>query len=230
MPGTMLRGFALATAAAAVVSCNNGKKKDPPIAPQARSQAIQGNPNAVVNEEPAATATAPRPTAVRKRGKLCTGPTGQGATVSGDGLFVMAAPGSALPPEKMAVGRGRWTWINFWAAWCAPCKAEIPLLRSWEQRLNADGSKLDLVFVSLDDDQRQLEQFLANPGETELRGTYWLREGQEREKWLERAGASKDPELPVQLLVGPNGKVRCIIEGAVEPDDWPRVSELVSHS
>jgi thiol-disulfide isomerase/thioredoxin len=208
-----------------LVACD-AQKKDPPIAPQARSQAITGNPNAAVEQEPAATA-APRPTAVRKRGKLCTGPAGQGATVSGDGLAVAAAPGSALPPEKMPVGRGRWTWINFWAAWCAPCKAEIPLLRSWEQRLNLNGGKVDFVFVSLDDDQRQLEQFLAHPGAAELRSTYWLREGQEREKWLSDVGVSEDPELPVQLLVGPNGRVRCIIQGAVEPDDWPRISDLV---
>jgi thiol-disulfide isomerase/thioredoxin len=224
----VLLGLAAASALFALVACDAEKKKDPPIAPQARSQAITGKPNAAV-EQPAVPAAAPRPTAVRKRGKLCTGPTGQGATVSGEGLSVAAAPGSALPPDKMSVGRGRWTWINFWAAWCAPCKAEIPLLRSWEQRMNANGTKMDFVFVSLDDDQRQLEQFLANPGAAELRSTYWLHEGKEREKWLSDVGVSMDPELPVQVLVGPDGKVRCIIEGAVEPEDWPRISDLIGH-
>ncbi|MBN1612222.1 MAG: redoxin domain-containing protein [Polyangiaceae bacterium] len=227
MHRTPVGGLAVATAVVTLVACDIEKKKDPPIAPQARSQAITGNPNAVVEQQPAATA-APRPTAVRKRGKLCVGPTGQGATVSGEGLLVAAAPGSALPPETMPVGRGRWTWINFWAAWCAPCKAEIPLLRSWERRLNAEATKVELVFVSLDDDQRQLEQLLANPGATELRSTYWLREGREREKWLSDVGVSKDPQLPVQLLVGPSGKVRCIIEGAVEPEDWPRIWALIN--
>jgi hypothetical protein len=86
--------------------------------------------------------------------------------------------------------------------------------------------RLRLQFVSLDDDRRQLEQFLKDPGETRLTSTYWLEEGEPREKWLVSAGMPADPELPVQLLVDPKGKARCIIQGAVDDSDWPRVAEL----
>lgn len=43
------------------------------------------------------------------------------------------------------------------------------------------GGKLRVVFVSLDDDQRQLDDFLKAQPETGVRATYWLKEGKERE-------------------------------------------------
>lgn len=211
------------------ISCNKDEK-NLPIAPRARSQAIEGpvSQPAVPVTEQAPSAVLERPSA--PRGPLCRPMSAEGPTASGEGLGVLSAPGAALPPKNLELGGGAWTWVNFWAAWCAPCKEEIPRLRSWQKRLGQSGVRIRLEFVSLDDDRRQLENFLANPGATELRSTYWLEEGALRERWLERSGMPADPELPVQLLVGPDGKVRCVIQGAVEDSDWPRVAELFAPS
>ena len=196
-----------------------------PIAPKARSQAVQGS----VTQAPSAPDPPPVPqlAPAKPRAPLCAGQMGTaGPDVSPEGLSVLSAPGTAPLPQRLEIGGGTWTWVNFWAAWCAPCKEEIPRLRSWQQRLGQSGVRLQLRFVSLDDDRRQLEQFLKDPGETKLDRTYWLQEGAQREKWLESAGLPADPELPVQLLVDPKGKARCIIQGAVDDADWPRVAEL----
>jgi thiol-disulfide isomerase/thioredoxin len=47
--------------------------------------------------------------------------------------------------------RGKVVVLNFWATWCAPCKAEMPLLVEMEKDYGSRG----VVFVgaSLDDDQ-----------------------------------------------------------------------------
>jgi thiol-disulfide isomerase/thioredoxin len=151
----------------------------------------------------------------------------KGRPVPDEDIATASAPGVPAPPEKIAVGGGSWTWINFWAAWCVPCKEEIPRLLAWEKQLTQASSAFRVAFITLDDDQRQLDQYLATQAATGLRATYWLREGEEREKWLKEAGMDHDPELPVHLLVDDRGLIRCIIQGAVEDADYPRVAELV---
>ena len=129
--------------------------------------------------------------------------------------------------KELQVGKGKWTWINFWAAWCVPCKEEIPRLKSWEQKLNQGGTPFRLVFVSLDDDPRQLQHVLKGAPADGLRSTYWLREGEEREDWLKAAGVDPDPELPAHLLVDPQGKIRCVVAGAVEDRDYAELTRLL---
>ncbi len=123
------------------------------------------------------------------------------------------------------MGGGKWTWVNFWAAWCVPCREEIPRLKAWEQRL---GARLRVEFVSIDDDQRQLEQFLNGQPSGGLRASFWLKEGKEREDWLLAAAVDPDPELPLHLLVDARGKVRCKVQGAVEDADFAAVQALVA--
>jgi hypothetical protein len=89
------------------------------------------------------------------------------------------------------------------------------------------GSKLRVAFVSLDDDQRQLEAFLNGQPANGLRSTLWLREGKEREDWLSGANQNQDPELPLHLLIDPRGKVRCSVQGAVEDSDFESLRALV---
>jgi thiol-disulfide isomerase/thioredoxin len=119
-------------------------------------------------------------------------------------------------------------WVNFWAAWCAPCKEEIPRLLKWEQKLATEGTRVHVAFISVDDDERQLSNYLASSGSDGLSSTLWLREGKEREAWLGSVGMSVDPALPVHLLVSPEGQVRCMIQGAVEDEDYSAVKAVLS--
>ncbi|MCB9585236.1 MAG: TlpA family protein disulfide reductase [Polyangiaceae bacterium] len=146
------------------------------------------------------------------------------------------SPGYALPDTKLdhvgkasgdLVPAGKWVWLNFWAAWCEPCKEEIPRLLGWQKTLTGEGKKFAVSFITLDDDQRQLDAFLKGQSSEGLQGSYWLKEGKPRESWLTAAKLDPDPNLPFHVLLDPKGEVRCVIQGAVEDRDLPDLRKLI---
>jgi hypothetical protein len=104
----------------------------------------------------------------------------------------------------------------------------MPRLLGWNSRLAKAGTPMHLVFVSLDDDARQLSAFLEAQPADGVRATLWLPDGPARASWLKSLRMSSAPELPQQALVGPDGRVRCFIEGAVEDGDYPEIAGLVA--
>jgi len=222
-----MRGLLLGAALLAL-SCDNDKPHESVVTAE-RSQAVQGPATQpAANAAPAAApASAPAPAAPKPRRALCGGKLdAEGrALPSKKPMGRRAAPDAPeLPSEPSYAG---FTWVNFWAAWCAPCKEEIPRLLSWQEKLRAQGQSFRVMFVSLDDDERQLVNFLSNQPAGGLRSTYWLHEGREREDWLMGAGVDPDPDLPQHLLVDSKGKVRCRVRGAVEDADFAGLSSLL---
>lgn len=194
-----------------------------------RGQVIAAKPQAVASQA----ASKPTPSAAPPSGKpagnrvLCDAKSQSSGKKLPDLEVSQRSAGLSDLPESIAVGDGEWVWINLWAAWCVPCKQEIPLLREWERRLGQAKTPLRLVFVSLDDDERQLSSFLREQPTSGVKSTYWLREGKQRSDWLQALGVAADTGLPGHFLVDPDGKVRCFINGAVEPGDFPQLEALV---
>jgi len=199
------------------------------MATNERSQAIsQKGPPTLGTPSTIAVKTT-EPAAPKKPRSLCAGKLVEaGRSMPKRHVSRAAAKSAAELPESLTVGAGKWTWLNFWAAWCAPCKEEIPRLLGFEQKLAASGAAFRLSFVSLDDDERQLHEFLEGQPSAGLHASYWLKEGNEREDWLKSAGQSPDAPLPFHLLIDPKGKIRCAIQGAVEDGDYVEISSIVA--
>ena len=59
---------------------------------------------------------------------------------------------------SIADGRGRLTWINFWATWCPPCRTEMPIM----QRLSEHyGDRLLILGVNWAEERSTVEDFVA---------------------------------------------------------------------
>jgi thiol-disulfide isomerase/thioredoxin len=213
-------------ALSAACGCDGDAKKPAAMVTKARNEAVQASGAAAA--PPPAVSAHEAPKAPRAPRKLCEGQIGKpGRDMPRQQPSRAAAPGEKLPNASIAVGGG-FTWINLWAAWCVPCKEEMPRLRSFASRVARTGGAMNLVFLSLDDDERQLETFLrAQPGDG-MRSTYWLKEGREREQWLSQAGLPVDQQLPAHVIVDRRGKIRCVISGAIEDEDFPEVRAIVS--
>ena len=85
------------------------------------------------------------------------------------GLALTARAGEAAPnlelrdlkgaPHRLAEYRGKPVVLNFWATWCVPCAAEMPLLNEMQKRYK--GRVLFLA-ASIDDDDMKpsIESFI----------------------------------------------------------------------
>ncbi|MEP7048851.1 MAG: TlpA disulfide reductase family protein [Pseudomonadota bacterium] len=219
-----------AFAVLALAACDTVSEKDAPMATNERSQAItQKGPLPVSSPAPVTIPVATtQASAAKKPRTLCGGKQDESHYFPKKKLSRAAGKTAPPLPESPLVGSGKWTWVNFWAAWCAPCKEEIPRLLGFEKKLGAGGAAFRLSFVSLDDDERQLNDFLDTQPAAGLHASYWLKEGNEREDWLKAAGLSPDSPLPFHILVDPKGKIRCAIQGAVEDGDFTEISSLVA--
>jgi thiol-disulfide isomerase/thioredoxin len=111
----------------------------------------------------------------------CSRGSEQGA--GGDYRFVQSAPGiesvavgdrEAAPklsgtqvngqPFDLATNRGSVTVVNFWASWCAPCRAETPNLESVAKQTQSSGVRF--VGVNVKDSRSAAASFLRDKGVT----------------------------------------------------------------
>jgi thiol-disulfide isomerase/thioredoxin len=217
-----------ALSALCLLGCDNDNR--PKLsAPLERSQVVAAAPGTPAPSAPAASSAAPLTSSAehpKPHKKLCDGQLRDGRSLPKKPISHASVAGGVKLPEELTAAPAGLTWINFWAAWCAPCKEEIPRLVGWEKQLAGNKPPFRLAFVSLDDDERQLNTLLE--GSSSLKSTYWLREGREREDWMKAAGLDVDPELPVHLLVDSHGKIRCKVQGAVDDRDLADLRELLT--
>ncbi len=115
------------------------------------------------------------------------------------------APSLRLPALSgatvdLAALRGQRVLVNFWATWCGPCQAEMPMLQAIEA--------VPVLYVSVDDDPGALRAFVARKG---LPADRVLRaDAATQAAW----GATT---LPTTVVVGPDGVVEAAHAGIVSP-------------
>lgn len=74
-----------------------------------------------------------------------------------DGLVVKGKPVAGFGAADLT--KGKVTVINFWASWCQPCAAEIPLLMALKKQTDAD-----IVSVNYKDQAAAARRFLDEYG------------------------------------------------------------------
>jgi thiol-disulfide isomerase/thioredoxin len=111
-------------------------------------------------------------------------------------VTVVLLDGSRIATSSLA---GRYTLLNFWATWCAPCLEEMPELHEAQERFGLQD--LDIISLSVDHDPAEVERWRA--GEWRMPWRHAMATGDNAAV----LAALKVTSFPTNILIGPDGTV-----------------------
>ncbi|CAM4025313.1 MULTISPECIES: TlpA disulfide reductase family protein [Flavobacterium] len=102
---------------------------------------------------------------------------------------------------KLEDFRGKYVYIDVWATWCAPCRAEIPFLKKLEEKYH----QKDIVFLSLSIDQlKDVEKWRKLIKDKELGGVQVFADNDWNSQFIKDYNITGIPRF---ILIDPNGKI-----------------------
>lgn len=106
--------------------------------------------------------------------------------------------------------QGKVVLLNFWATWCAPCRAEMPDLMKWQREYQKHG--LQVIGITVPPEEpREVRAFLRN-----IRVNYPVAIGDKHTKAL----FEKSDTLPITVVIDRAGIIRSVIQGIIYPEEF----------
>lgn len=115
--------------------------------------------------------------------------------------------------------RGKVVVLNFWATWCPPCRAEVPLFVNTQDKFRKDG--LVIVGVAIDK-----KQDIANFIDSYFINYPVLVSDQDNTELMARYG-NRIATLPYSVVMDRDGKIIATHAGAYKKDQLYRVLNKV---
>lgn len=112
--------------------------------------------------------------------------------------------------------KGSITYVDFWASWCGPCRAEMPFSKKIKQHY--EGQKIDFVYISIDDILTSWKKASKQIGIPESNS--YLLSNSKKNLIVKHFKISS---IPRYMIIGKDGKV--INADAPRPSD-PKIREL----
>ncbi len=113
--------------------------------------------------------------------------------------------------------KGKYVYIDVWATWCGPCKAEIPHLKEVEKAYH--DKNIEFVSISIDK-EKDYDKWKAMITEKELGGIQLLADSDWKSRFVTDY---KIKGIPRFILIDPQGKI--VSSDAPRPSD-DRLKEL----
>lgn len=98
--------------------------------------------------------------------------------------------------------KGKWVFVHFWAAWCGPCRREMPTVQKMHQLI--PDTPIDIVLINTAEDEDTIFSFLSVVAPD--MSTLMDRDGLVTDRWQPRG-------LPATFLVSPQGTLEYIALG-----------------
>jgi thiol-disulfide isomerase/thioredoxin len=113
--------------------------------------------------------------------------------------------------------KGKYVYIDVWATWCAPCKAEIPYLKALEKEYQ--NKNIQFVSISVDKPEAH-EAWKQMVEKEELGGIQLFADANFESKFILDYGINAIPRF---ILIDPNGN---IVDSDAERPSSPKLKEL----
>ena len=107
-----------------------------------------------------------------------------------------------LPGAKLPKTTGKVVLVDFWASWCAPCKASFPTMARLHQKYAAKG--LVIIGIGVDDDIKDYQSFVSK---------YPVGFTLVHDAKQTAAGFFNPPTMPTSYLIDRSGKITHIHKG-----------------
>jgi len=106
--------------------------------------------------------------------------------------------------------KGKVVLLNFWATWCAPCRAEMPDLVKWQREYKSKG--LQVIGVTYPPEElAEARGFIKS-----IKVNYPVALGAEQTKAMFDEGET----LPVTVVIDKKGMIREVIQGIIFPEEF----------
>jgi DsbE subfamily thiol:disulfide oxidoreductase len=150
--------------------------------------------------------------------------TGDTRFVAGDGKITLfeaadrkvapAVEGETLAGDTAALAahKGKVVVLNFWASWCAPCRAEAPVLKDIAAKTKADG----VEFLGIDFKDRKAEALAFERSQGTGYPSIFDQPGKVA---LSFQGTVPPAAIPSTLIIDRQGRIAARALGAVKYSD-----------
>src|SRR5215471_16506795 len=106
--------------------------------------------------------------------------------------------------------RGKVVLLNFWATWCAPCRAEMPDLVKWQREYRRRG--LQIIGVTYPpEDPAEVRKLIKS-----ININYPIALGEKQTKAMFDEGET----IPISVVIDKSGVVREVIQGIIFPEEF----------
>ena len=122
--------------------------------------------------------------------------------------------------RRLTEWRGNHTLLNFWATWCAPCRREIPLLKSFHDEQGAEG--IQVIGIAVD----FTEQVLAYAEEAEF--NYPVVIGHEEAMAVAESSGIDFIGMPFTMIVAADGELLNAHIGEIVEADLEHIDKVLA--